>query len=82
MWEHAEKNHGKQLKKSAKFQGLVRRCLALPFILLTELQEVVDDLRTIEMDTEAAGEEQVCFWFKNLKNEKNTIGLSSIFPNL
>ena len=39
----------------------MRRCLALPFIILTELQEVVDDLRTCEMDSKAAEEAKVEF---------------------
>ena len=56
MWEHAQKNFGKLMRKSEKFGGLVRRCLALPFLLLTELQDVIDDLGTCEMDSEAAKE--------------------------
>ena len=39
----------------------MRRCLALPFTILTELQEVVDDLRTCEMDSKAAEEAKVEF---------------------
>ena len=39
----------------------MRRCLALPFTILTELQEVVDDLRTYEMDSKAAEEAKVEF---------------------
>lgn len=51
----------------------MRRCLALPFTILTELQEVVDDLRTCEMDSKAAEEAKVEFmdyiqstWIDNL----------------
>ena len=56
VWEHAQKNFGKLMRKSEKFGGLVRRCLALPFLLLTELQDVIDDFGTCEMDSEAAKE--------------------------
>ena len=61
VWKHAEKDFGKLLKKSPKFAGLVHRCLALPFILLTELQAVVDDLKEIEMDSEASEEGKLEF---------------------
>ena len=51
----------------------MRRCLALPFTILNELQEVVDDLRTCEMDSKAAEEAKVEFmdyiqstWIDNL----------------
>ena len=52
--KHASKHFGKLLKTSSKFGGLVQQCLALPYILLDELQEVMDDLRSSEMDSEAA----------------------------
>ena len=61
VWKHAEKEFGKLLKKSPKFAGLVHRCLALPFILLNELQAVVDDLKEIEMDSEASEEGKLEF---------------------
>ena len=52
--KHDSKHFGKLLKTSSKFGWLVQRCLALPYILLDELQEVMDDLRSSEMDSEAA----------------------------
>ena len=54
VWRHAEGGFGKILKKSPKFVALVYRCLALPFILLNELQAVVDDLKGIEMEDEVS----------------------------
>ena len=38
------------MRTSRKFVGVVRRCLALPYILLDELQAVVDDLKLSEME--------------------------------
>ena len=52
VWRHAEKEFGKTLKSSKCFADLVRRCLGLPFILTDELQEVVDQLKLTEMESE------------------------------
>jgi hypothetical protein len=52
MWRYADRNFDKSLKNSGKFYSLVKRCLALPFLVLTELQPVVDQLKMCEMEDE------------------------------
>ena len=49
VWRHAARNFSRPLKTSPKFRGVVRRCLALPFIATDELQMVVDQVWNIPM---------------------------------
>ena len=50
VWRKAMKDFGKTLKSSKCFADLVRQCLGLPYILTDELQDVVDQLKNIEME--------------------------------
>ena len=52
IWRHAEHEFGKTMKSSKQFSDLVRRCLGLPFILTDELQNIVDQLKILPMETE------------------------------
>ena len=52
IWRHVEHEFGKTMKSSKHFSDLVRRCLGLPFILTDELQNIVDQLKILPMETE------------------------------
>ena len=50
VWRHGEREFGKTMKTSKKFIDLVRSCLALPFIIVDELQATVDTLKEMIME--------------------------------